>query len=272
MKKSRQGVVESRCWGQTMRLRAGWVLLGMVTAMELAVPAAQAQRCALKVEVDQESRVAYQSRGNRCEGIYDQPIANRINLRIAGFHQGVPVFDVHQDDSVQITVKPYVAGKEVLLRVISTRRHGYFQMDTRAFDDDGRFTWDLDVAEQLTDPLRPFDTAALACVSNCESHRSILLPVSFSQPSAAKKPAASLTVVVLADVELGSLTATLRQGDHVIFEDLAVGGRYLPPHKPFRIAINGVQPGEAQLSLSALTPSERPAYLEAVLLIPERAE
>lgn len=160
----------------------------------------------------------------------------------------------------------------MLLELISTRRNDNYQMDTAAFDNGGGFTWPLEVLRRLANPFRASDTAALACSSDCESDRPTFLPVSFSQPPATERASVFLTVLVLADVELESLSATLYQGDKVIFKDLAVGGRYLPPHRPIRIAIQGVQPGEALISLAALTPAKRPAYQEARLLIPEGVE
>lgn len=244
--------------------------LAVLGIVGLIGPNAQAQDCALHVEVKDGEPASYQARGDRCEGTYDQLVANRINLRFAGFHQGAPDFDPQKDEAVQIKVGSFDRGREVLLRVTSTRSQYYYQMDTSAIAENGSFVWPLDVVRKLDEPLQPFDTAALACLTDCESDsstRATLLPVSFSDPV---ENGGTLTVLAVADVELTSLTATLRQGDDVVFEDLALGGRDLPPHKPIRIPINGVEAGVAVLSLSALTSGNQRAYLEAFLRIPER--
>lgn len=259
-------------WERTRRFGMGtgcsWIAVLFILSF-----GAGAQECALDVETKADGSVAYQARGDRCEGVYDQPAANRINLRIAGFHRGAPVFDAQKDEAVRLAVQPQEPGQEVLLQVVSTRRHDYYQMDTRAAGPDGTFTWPLDVARKLDNPLRPFHMAALACVADCAggaSAQPTLLPVSVGPATA--KGRAQLTVIAMADVELASLEATLRQRGASLFENLAVGGRYLPPHKPLRIPLPDTAAGEALLSLAARTPGGQPAYLEALLILPERRQ
>ncbi len=198
-------------------------------------------------------------------------MANRIDLRIAGYHLDAPVFDPQADDAVEIRVASHRPDRRVNLRVVSTRPRDYFQMDTSSIADDGTFSWPMDVVRLLDEPIRPYDTAAVACAAGCDGGRSsqaTLLPVRFSAPKAGQAP----VVLAVADVELSQLTATLRQGDKVIYENLAVGGRYLPPHKPIRVPIKGADPGEAVLSLSALTGRNQRDFLEAVLIVPGRHE
>lgn len=259
-----------RRWGMRCCLR------GLVAASILGSLGAAGQECALSVEVEEGSPVAYRARGNRCEGVYDQPVANRINLRIAGFHWGAPVFDPAKDEAVRVSVPPAEPGRTVQLRIVSTRRHDYYQMDTRAVGGDGTFSWPLDVVRQLDDPLQPFHAAALACVSDCDggsAGRPTLLPVSLGSMQAApsqEKGSQRLTVIALADVELSKAEATLRQGEEVLFENRAVGGRSLTPHRPIRIPVDEAEAGEAWLSLAARTSQGHPVYLEARLIVPER--
>jgi len=270
MSESPTVVRKSQCRGSALWSLVGRICIALVIVMGTTEQASRAQDCALDVKVDERNPVAYQARRDRCEGVYDQPAANRINLHIAGFHLGAPVFDPRKDNTVRIVARPYEARWEVQLRVISTRRRDYFQMDTSTIGDDGSFTWSLDVVRQLDDPLRPFATAALACVSDCRSTRAPLLPVNLSGASAADShPPTTLMVLVMADVELSNLTATLRQGAETIFEDLVLGHPPLPPHKPIRIPIDGVDAGEALLSISAATRRGQRDYVEAVLLVPE---
>lgn len=253
-------------------VRTLYLCLWLMTVMGEAEATAWAQDCALKVKVDTRDPVAYQPRGNRCEGTYGKPMAATINLRIVGFHLGYPDFDSRKDGAARITVRPYQAAQRILVRVVSTRPKAYFQMDTSALSDDGRFIWPLDVVRQLREPLRPLEMAAWACVANCQGNRATLLPVHLSASAADEKPQTALTVLVMAGVELSSLKATLRRGGDIVFENLPVGGRYLSPDTPIRIPMDRVEAGEVVLSLTALTRSGQQDYVEAVLRIPPRVE
>ncbi len=248
-----------------------FVAMLVLATAALSAQAAWSQPCVLEVDADNSSTIAYQPRGDRCEGVYDQNVANRINLRIAGYHLDPPVFDPRADDFVRINVAAYVAGGSVELRVVSTRPRDYFQMDTSSIAGDGSFNWQLDVVRQLEEPIQPFHTAVTACAADCRGSRlakATLLPVSFSAAATAETVP---IVLAVADVELSRLTATLRQANRVIYEDLPVGGSYIPPHKSIRVPIKGAEPGTATLSLSALTNSRRQDYVEAILVVPAPA-
>lgn len=265
-------VSESRWCGRALDALMGLLCLWLVVVVGLAEPAARAHDCALKVKVDEQEETAYRRRGNRCEGTYDKPAANRINLRIVGFHLGAPVFDPRKDLEVRIAVRPLQVGQKILLRVTSTRYDAY-QMDTSAFGADGTFTWPLDVVRILKEPLIPFDTAALACSAHCDSDRATLLPVSLSGSGAVGDDTPrTLTLIAIADVELRSLKATLRIGDKIIFDELDVEVRNLPPYSRILIPMDDIASGEALFSLSAVTLSGQRDYIESILLIPSRGK
>lgn len=248
-----------------------WLLIGAVSSIFLATPSIL-RACALDLQETDREASTYQSRGNRCEGVYDQLVTSRINLRIVGFHRDSPLFDPQTDREVRVKVHAYQKGRDLLLKVVSTRRRGFYQMDTTSLHDDGEFIWPLDVVRTLEQPLQPYETAVLACSPECDvgrSARPTLFAVSLSPANEALPVGGTLDVLATADVELTGITVTLRQRDKVLLDESPIGGGFLPPNRPIRIPIEGAEPGEAQLALSATTLQGHRDYLEVVLLIPE---
>ncbi len=231
---------------------------------------ALAADCQLPAGAAEASALAYQDRGNRCEGIYRQKVSGRVNLRIVGYHANRVKIDNSSDEWViQMQAHAEQATQLPLLQVVSLRANDYFQMDTTQLNEDGIFRWQTDLLSGLDYPPQARDLAALACSPSCslrEQSKQNLFPVSFgSEPYTSTEPV--VLVYVMADVELQSLLATLTPLDSAepLFANRPVGRKFLPARRAQRLLIKELGNKPATLRLIAETHGGRRAFVEADL-------
>jgi hypothetical protein len=152
----------------------------ILIALAAAGPAAAAD-CAQGVEPISDPEVlGYQDRGDRCEGLYVQPVAT-TGLRIVGFHSG-------QNDISGDTIGTYVHARSdgrKSLTVISTRKRQYYRMDTTFKG--ASFFYSLELTRHHELKISPGELVARVCVADCSTLRPTLVParISSSQPKAA---------------------------------------------------------------------------------------
>lgn len=229
----------------------GMVLL--TSLVGLAATAAAPVQCSLSVEREADAPLAYGPRGDRCEGLYRQRVANRINLRIVGYHIGIMQIPLETIDEFRISAGGAGFASVSELQVTSLRERVYYQMDTRSLSKAGHFIWKLDLLKKLQDRFFLRDLGMLACDSNCnvQNENAILAPIYFT---AEKVEADDLVqVLVVADVELQSLTADLNVGGKMLLTDYRVGGRFLPAKRSQRLRLPQWHDREAELTLKAVT-------------------
>lgn len=157
--------------------------------------------------------LAYQPRGNRCEGVYTVPVATSARLQLVGFHNGRFPSDVIDGTtrtlSVAITHRP--AGERVLLQAMALRPLTFYAMDTTALSPDGSFTWDTGVLASPSLRLRANELGLLACTSLCDPMADpIYLPVGWQAPAGSEH--GSYSIVLQAQRELAVLDYTLDIG------------------------------------------------------------
>lgn len=246
------------------------VVLAVSTLLYFSSQTAQAADCELSTDADSDSDVAYQDRGNRCEGFYRQNVTSRVNLRIVGYHANRVVIDTTDASwTVRLKTHPGDEQEKPSLKVISLRPTDYFQMDTNELSDTGEFIWETDVLASLDHPPQPRHLAAVACRPSCAgdaSERKMLYPVAFGIADDAELEDVRI-IMVMADVELTSLSASLvaTDSDTPIFENRPVGGRFLPAKRAQRIKLEGLEDRRVTLSLVGETHSGRKAYFEVDL-------
>lgn len=234
-----------------------------------------AQDCSLSADGDGATSLAYRPRGDRCEGLYRDKVANRINLRVVGYHLDRPPEALGSLEAIDLAFGDVLAGlpehapeTRPELRVTSLRERVYYQMDTRALASDRRFLWALDVFGQLADSLPPRDLGAMVCMPGCENQNAdvVIAPVVFTQDGQ-NRDEHSL-IYVMADIELQSLHADLRVGDQMLLTEHRIGGRFLPARRAHRLQLPQWEGGAAELVFIAVTRSGQRDVLRLTLAPP----
>ncbi|MFZ1413069.1 MAG: hypothetical protein WAS73_00600 [Defluviicoccus sp.] len=203
-----------------MRLSARTFALGTVQFLALAAAlapaprpvAAQAAVCDPIIPQAPAQPLGYQPRGERCEGVYAQPVS-AATLIVASFTQG-PVryaFDSHAP--IQIS---WTAGsqKPTHLRARSLKRNVYYQMDSVQMAPPATFEWPADVLRALN--LGSDEIGVLGWMTETldEAARPVHLPLKVHQPDGPETDSDTYTLMLIPGVELKELQISIDQLDN----------------------------------------------------------
>lgn len=157
-----------------------FMLLTAFLCLVSGVSAAECDRSILPIASPRE--LAYQNRGDRCEGLYQQPVAT-TGLRILGFFRGAS--EIREGDAMPYVFASYPGVK--FLSVESIRRRQYYRMDA-SFDTD-RFRYPFDLIRRPELAIDINDLALRLCVDACDGLLPVLVPTRLaSENSFADRP------------------------------------------------------------------------------------
>lgn len=142
--------------------------------------------------------LAYQDRGDRCEGLYVQNIST-TGLRIVGYHMGQPSI---ADNALVMEVWAQ-ADSAKRLQLSSTRPRQYYRMDTEF--EGSLFTFPLELMRHPEIGLEAQEIAAVSCIAHCNSLQPELVPTRLGD----KDPMAQPFVVLQANQDLYGLRITI---------------------------------------------------------------
>ncbi len=215
-----------------------------------------------------QTAVQYQSRGNRCEGVYENLVSSRINLRIVGYHLNAPNLGGPAYPAVTLRAASVKFGGAKAIKIISLRASDFYQMDTTRVGANGDFVWPLDIVRELKPTLRAFHLAGIACATSCEPRSDddlVLLPLNFL-PQTGPQPAVRPKLLVMADVALAEV--------RVRFDGVEGGGREtvvamkLPQQEAVPIFVPGAAGQTATVTITALTAGGQQDRVKAQLVLP----
>ena len=87
-----------------------------------------------------DSPQGYRLRGDRCEGIYAQPVSGSSTLLVASFTEAFEDFNPSSQDKLSIEW-PSFAKTPIRLRAYALREKFYYQMDTVVAADKAPYLW-----------------------------------------------------------------------------------------------------------------------------------
>ena len=90
----------------------------------------------------------YRLRGDRCEGIYAQPVSGSSTLLVASFTEAFEDFNPSSQDKLSIEW-PSFAKTPIRLRAYALREKFYYQMDTVVAADKAPYLWPTGVLAAL---------------------------------------------------------------------------------------------------------------------------
>lgn len=190
---------------------ASALALAVLVAAAPARLAAQTAVCDPTIPQAKGQPLGYQPRGERCEGVYAQPVS-ATTLVVASFTQG-PVryaFDAPAPIQISWTDGPQ---KPTHLRARSLKRNVYYQMDSVQKAPSATFVWPADVLRALD--LGSDEIGVLGWMNETlgEAARPVHLPLKVQQPDGPETTGETYTLMLIPGVELKEIQLSIDQLD-----------------------------------------------------------
>jgi len=244
------------------QLRSSFLAMpaGLAAALALSGPPggavlAQATTCDPSLESSASDPYAYRPRGDRCEGIYAQPVAG-TPLVIASFTQR---FDTYDPATASRLILSWAKrGPAVVsLRAIALRRRFYYRMDARQSADAGSWTWPADLLVALHLGRPELGVVAWTQERSGGAERDVHLPLRIEGGGEGRTTDA-YTLTVLPQVELAEVFVTVARAEEdgrvaaYLRDEEPLGYGYYPADRPIDIAIaRPAEPGLYRVLLGA---------------------
>jgi hypothetical protein len=168
---------------------AGPQLIAAVAAT-LSASAAAPDFCAADYHPVKGEAYAYQNRGSRCEGLYDQDDAGEFSdlrpISVLATHKNAPAV-AHGSSTISINWTPPRAESDLArllvgLHIIADPGTRHYRMDTRVPFGTGRYDWPTDVLDGLNltaDSVTP-SASVIGSVPH-DPHAKIFIPLGFGK-------------------------------------------------------------------------------------------
>lgn len=236
----------------TPRIRLGQIasasLIFVATAARVAPGtgvaagiAIQTSHCDPYLPVSKDAAFGYRARGDRCEGVYIQPVSS-TPLVVASFGR-FPRPDSYQPTgSVLIEWTPDTG--EVRLRTLSLKPRMYYRMDSRQRAGTASFAWHTDVLAALRLTGSDIGLVALTRRTLGGAARDVYLPVRIGAPASGERDTYELLAIPgseLSEVFVG-LSSVSADGAkrHVLRKPKALGRRFYPAGRPVSIGVDSL--------------------------------
>jgi hypothetical protein len=119
-------------------------------------------------------KLKYQDRGDRCEGLFVQPVAASAHIKIVAFFDHTPALSEKIDNTISLVALGATSESHISFRSVSARYRQYYRMDAKA-GPAGRFVWKTDIVNALH--LATKELMVLACEDGCDLVEPHLLPI-----------------------------------------------------------------------------------------------
>jgi hypothetical protein len=197
----------------------------------------------------------YRLRGNRCEGIYVQPVGS-TTLLLASFTEGFENFNPKSPDKLSVEWSS-PGGNAIHLRAYGLHEKLYYQMDAAVPPNKTSLLWDADLLDELHLSKEDIGVVGFTDYRIGAENKTLYLPLTIRQTSK-PKAASAYQLIVLPGSELKELFISLaRVGNDgrpqsFLTSDKPLGRSYYPAERgiPFEIP-KPAEPGIYYLELGA---------------------
>lgn len=239
-----------RSWGGTIRRRL-W--MGLLLA-PLTVAGAQTSPCDSTLLALARGPEGYQLRGQRCEGIYAQPVAGTA-LWLVSLTQSFEAYDPSSGADLLVNWSS-ASSQPVQLRAQGIQRGLFYRMDAIRPANSAPFHWPSDILMVRGLAREELGVLAWTQMKVAGREESVYLPLSVSQHAAAGTDG-PIQLTIYPTVELAGVylsvawggtdgrTLTPRQ------TGTEIGYGYYPAHQPITIPLDLDSPGLYYVEISA---------------------
>jgi hypothetical protein len=240
-----------------MRYRCSGVRAALFVVLLLLAGACRSQQSPCDPALSQlaQGPQGYRLRGNRCEGIYVQPVGS-TTLLLASFTGSFEDFDPKSSDKLSVDWSS-PGGSTIHLRAYGLHEKLYYQMDAVVPTSKTPFVWDVDLLDGLHLSREDIGVVGFTDYQIGAENKTLYLPLTIRQKS---KPtfASSYQAVVIPGSELKELYVSLAKvgtdgrPQSFLISDKALGRSYYPAERGIPIEIpKPAEPGIYYLELGA---------------------
>jgi hypothetical protein len=188
-----------------MMIERNTILMQLLKAVQvivltscLGLPALAQQNCP---EKDAGGQTGYKWRGDRCEGIFVQPVAGSADFRLVSFSAGLDgSVDIGSTSALKLSWAPPASG-DLSLHAASLRSRHYYRMDARRTVAQGvSYNWPTDVLR--AENLKPNEIGVVASTQVAGFKDEIYIPLRVGASSDYK-------ITLLAAAELSEVYISL---------------------------------------------------------------
>lgn len=249
-------------------------LAGTLSVSGVAVRpvAAQAGSCDPSLRQSATDPHGYRMRGDRCEGIYAQPVAG-TSLIVASFTGS---FETYDTESARNLVLRWTAPGlgDVRLRALALPRRLYYRMDATQSAAAGSWSWPSDVLAELGIERADLGVAAWTRQVMGSTEHDVYLPLRIDTGQVADT-LTEFTLVVVPQVELTEVYVSIATvgGDGLptsyIRDEEPLGYGYYPADRPMDIAIaRPAEPGIYHVLIGGVVRSGGSLATELLFYVP----
>ena len=233
---------------------------GLIIAAALGISwsAAAADPCDPALVVRTEDPNGYRERGDRCEGLYLQPLAGSAALLIASFTEVFQEFNPRAASHLQLEWKTVDGATPTRLRAYSLIRRQYYRMDAERPAGIRSYSWPTTLLSTLDLSRKSLGVVAWNEVDIGPQSRRVYLPLRIGAGAAPATPG-GYELILVANVELTAVFVTLSRVDeddrvqHSYMSKRPLEYGYYPPQQGIKIPIPGLnQAGVHKLEVSAM--------------------
>jgi hypothetical protein len=190
------------------------VRLALVCAAGLAVPAVPAAG-QLPCDSAASSPIAYQFRGDRCEGVYARDVSGSSSLAVHSLTAFLEDFDPRSGVPVEIRWRLPDSTAAVRLRALPVRFRVHYAMETIKGVSGGRYRWPMTVLARAGVQASDIGIVGTTTLKIGGRDREVFLPLIVTQRSVAppNKANAQYTLVLYPEVDVASAFLTVRRLD-----------------------------------------------------------
>lgn len=227
-----------------LRLRAG--LLPLMLAGE----GSAGSFCDPGLVGDERSPMAYQQRGDRCEGIYKLEV-NSEQLRLLSLVESFAAFDPGREEDLELrwSAPPELAREALRIRAADLDSGAFYRMDTRLAGSGGSFTWPLEILDRLD--LTQEELGVRAWIAHPrpphDNLAQIYLPLRIAQGAEAPRQN-SCHLMLLAGVRMKEIYLSVAETDlrgeplgPSLVPERPLGHGYYPAGAPIEIDLPGFE-------------------------------
>jgi hypothetical protein len=199
----------------------------------------------------------YRLRGDRCEGIYLQPLSGSAALLVVSFTEAYGAFDPRAELSVPLDWTPLDAGRPTWLRAYGLRLRQYYRMDAERPAGVHAYAWETAILGNLGLSRRLLGAVAWQEATVGSQAQRIHLPLRIASTGRAAH-SGSYELTLLAGVELTEVFVTLSRMDEdgrahqTYLQKRPLEYGYYPPHQGIAVPISNLtQRGVHRLEIAA---------------------
>jgi hypothetical protein len=187
----------------------------------------------------------YRLRGDRCEGIYLEPLAGSASLLIASFTEVYSEFDAHVDPTLPLEWTLLDVARPTQLRAYGLRLRQYYRMDAERPAGARAYAWPTTILGNLNLSQRLLGAVAWQEAEVDSQGRRVHLPLRVGSDGRRGNPGV-YALVLLAGVELTEVFLTLSRLDEngsarqVYLRKQPLGYGYYPAHQGIPVPLSGL--------------------------------